>query len=80
MKPSRKMLMPGDVSVGIKGGLKMVLTFTNGRRHSNDTIHTRLAVKTANKIGEVIQNGQIVLYGDHVAVRMEKISDRLGSA
>lgn len=45
-----------------------MLTFPYRVRHRDDTVHGWLAVQAAHEIGEVVKNGQVVLYGDNVVV------------
>jgi hypothetical protein len=54
-------------------------TFTNRGRHSNDTVNCWLTVQDANEIGQVIEDGQIVLYDDNVVIWAEQGADGSGS-
>ena len=55
------------------------LTFTYRVRHRYDTVHGRLPVETTDEVGEVIEDGQVVLDGDYVVVGREQLTDDLGS-
>ncbi len=54
-------------------------SLTNGCWHSNHTIDSWATVENADEIGEVIQDGQIVLDNDDIVVWTEKRSDDGGS-
>ena len=41
-------------------------SFTNRERHSDNAIYTGLSVKAADKVGQVVQNGQVVLNNDDI--------------
>lgn len=54
-------------------------TLTNGCWHSNNTINSWASVKNANEVGQIIEDGQIVLDDDNVVVWAEEGADDGGS-
>jgi hypothetical protein len=54
-------------------------TLSNRERHGNDTVGRRLSVEDADVVGQVIEDGQIVLDGDDVGGRGEDGTDDSGS-
>lgn len=55
-------------------------TFTDGVRHSDDTIDGRLSVENADIIGEIVESRQIVLDNDDIVIVADKRTDHLGRA
>ena len=53
------------------------LTFTYRVRHRYDTVHGRLSVETTDEVGEVIEDGQVVLDGNDVAIWGQKLANDL---
>lgn len=54
-------------------------TFTHGEGSSNHTVHGGLTVENANVVGQVVENGQIVLDDDDVAVGSEETANKATS-
>ena len=88
MKPSRKMLIPIQririipiisvswtltLEVGIYNRVRR--TFANRRGESDDAVDRGFTVQTADKIGEVVEDGEIVLDGDDIAPGVEETAD-----
>lgn len=65
---SKLFVSESHVFGGYKTGQKDVDTLSDCERHSNNTISARLSVETANKIGQVIQDRQIVFDQNDVII------------
>jgi hypothetical protein len=49
----------------------ILLTFPYRIRHRDNAVDGWLAIQAAHEIGEVVENGQVVLHGDNVVVRSQ---------
>ena len=62
----------------IKLIVQPIQTFANTERHSDDTVSAGSSIEAAHEIGEVVEDGQVVLDDNDELVRCEEISDRNG--
>ena len=69
------MLIPEIAELAPISPVRNTLTFTDGVRHRNDTVHGRLPVQTAHEIGKIVQDRQIVLDRDDIAVGGEQTAN-----
>jgi hypothetical protein len=67
-------VLSGDVTIQ-----ENIDSFTDGSGQCNHTVHRWLSVKHANKVGQVVQDRQIVLDDDNVVIRSQKVTDGFGS-
>lgn len=56
----------------------MTRTLSDRERHGDDTISRRLSVENADVVGQVVEDGQIVLDGNDVGGRGEDGSNNSG--
>ena len=61
-------------------GIHNNLTFSNGEGHSDDAVATRDAVKAADKVGEIVEDGEVVLDDDDVALGAREAANRPSGA
>mmetsp|Transcript_39690 Transcript_39690/g.99360 ORF Transcript_39690/g.99360 Transcript_39690/m.99360 type:complete len:356 (+) Transcript_39690:1363-2430(+) len=74
------MLRPeAEVLGGHKAREENVDAIPDAKGHGHHPIGTRLAVEHADKVGEIVQNREVMLYDDDVVVLEEEGSDGLGS-
>ena len=58
---------------------KDIDAFSNGEGHSDDAISTGNTVQATNEVGQIVENGQIMLDNDNELVRMNERPDSHGS-
>lgn len=73
------MLIPIHIYQRRLGCIKFTLTFTNRVRHSYDTVHGWFAVQTADEVGQIVKNRQVVLDRNNIVVIGQQAADNLGS-
>jgi len=67
-------VLRGDVAIK-----EDVDTFTDRRWVGDDTVYSRLSVQQTDKVGKIVQNGQIVLDDDNVVVGLEQTANHAAS-